>query len=134
MSTGRGAEIRQAAGKILPRADRIGGIFFIGRGIAFATVDKMMVMPSPEATVRRPKSVCILLDCGTKGQNVVCGTLKTYMYAGSIATYTVAIGERKMIIDQYTPRDAQRFQHADKVEVEIPRSVHLRKKKKDSSG
>jgi len=52
------------------------------------------------------------------------------LYAGSIAKCTVAIGERKMIIDQYNPRDAQRFQHADKVEVEIPRSVHFLKKKK----
>jgi ABC-type Fe3+/spermidine/putrescine transport system ATPase subunit len=84
--------------------------------------------------VIRPESVCISLDCGTKRQNVVCGTLKTYMYAGSIAKCTVAIGERKMIIDQYNPRDAQRFQHADNVEVEIPRSVHLLQKKKGSSG
>ena len=60
---------------------------------------------------------------------MVCGTLKSYMYAGSIAKCTVTIGERKMIIDQYNPRDAQQFQHADKVEVEIPRSVHLLKKK-----
>ncbi len=84
--------------------------------------------------VIRPESVSISLDCGTKRQNVVCGTLKTYMYAGSIAKCTVAIGERKMIIDQYNPRDAQRFQHADRVEVEIPRGVHLLKKKKGSFG
>jgi hypothetical protein len=84
--------------------------------------------------VIRPESVCISLDFGSKQQNVVCVTLRTYMYAGSIAKCAIAIGERKMIIDQYNPRDAQRFQHADNVEVEIPRSVHLLKKKKGSSG
>ena len=80
--------------------------------------------------VIRPESVSLSLDCGTGRQNVLCGILKTYMYAGSIAKCTVLIGERKMIVDQYNPRDAQKFQHADKVEVEIPRSVHLLKKKK----
>ena len=63
-------------------------------------------------------------------KNVICGTLKSYMYAGSLAKCTVAIGEKKMIIDQYNPRDAQHFKQAEKVEVEIPRSVHLLKKKK----
>jgi hypothetical protein len=52
------------------------------------------------------------------------------MYAGSIAKCTVTIGDRTMIIDQYNPRDAQHFKHAEKVEVEIPRSVRLLKKKK----
>ena len=35
-----------------------------------------------------------------------------------------------MIIDQCNSRFAQHFKHAEKVEVEIPRSVHLLKKKK----
>ena len=80
--------------------------------------------------VIRPESVNLLLDCGTQRQNRICGTLKSYMYAGSIAKCTVAIGDKKMIIDQYNPRDAQHFKNAEKVEVEIPRSVHLLKKKK----
>ena len=80
--------------------------------------------------VIRPESISLALDCGQKGQNKICGTLKTYMYAGSIAKCTVMIGDKKMIIDQYNPRDAQQFLHAAKVEVEIPRSVHLLKKKK----
>jgi len=35
-----------------------------------------------------------------------------------------------MIIDQCNSRFTQHFKHAEKVEVEIPRSVHLLKKKK----
>jgi hypothetical protein len=80
--------------------------------------------------VIRPESICLSLDCGSKRPNVICGTLKSYMYAGSLAKCTVAIGDKKMIIDQYNPRDAQHFKQAEKVEVEIPRSVHLLKKKK----
>ncbi len=81
--------------------------------------------------VIRPESLSLSLDCGRKKPNVICGTLTSYMYAGSIAKCTVAIGDRqKMIIDQYNPRDAQRFLHAAKVDVEIPRSVHLLRKKK----
>jgi ABC-type Fe3+/spermidine/putrescine transport system ATPase subunit len=80
--------------------------------------------------VIRPESVSLSLDCGTGKQNVICGTLKSYMYAGSIAKCTVMIGDKKMIIDQYNPRDAQQFLRAAQVEIEIPRSVHLLKKKK----
>jgi ABC-type Fe3+/spermidine/putrescine transport system ATPase subunit len=79
--------------------------------------------------VIRPESVNISLDRGGKGPNVLSGALKSYMYAGSLAKCTVMIGDRIMIIDQYNPRDAQRFKHAEKVEVEIPRRVHLLKKK-----
>jgi ABC-type Fe3+/spermidine/putrescine transport system ATPase subunit len=79
--------------------------------------------------VIRPESVNISLDRGGKGPNVLSGALKSYMYAGSLAKCTVMIGDRTMIIDQYNPRDAQQFKHAEKVEVEIPRSVHLLKKK-----
>jgi len=78
--------------------------------------------------VIRPESVNISLNCGGKSQNVLCGALKSYMYAGSIAKCTVTIGDRTMIIDQYNPRDAQHFKQAERVEVEIPRSVHLLKK------
>jgi len=80
--------------------------------------------------VIRPESVSLSIDCKQGGRNVLCGNLKSYMYAGSLAKCTVMIGEKKMIIDQYNPRDAKHFKHAEKVEVEIPRSVHLLKKKK----
>ncbi len=79
--------------------------------------------------VIRPESVNISLNGGGKSQNVLSGALKSYMYAGSIAKCTVTIGDRSMIIDQYNPRDAQHFKNAEKVNVEIPRSVHLLKKK-----
>ena len=80
--------------------------------------------------VVRPESVTLSVDCGIRKKNVICGTLRSYMYAGSLAKCTVAIGAKKMVIDQYNPRDAQRFTHADSVEVEIPRSVHLLKRGK----
>ena len=80
--------------------------------------------------VIRPESVNLGMDCGRAGNNPICGMLKSYMYAGSIAKCTVMIGDKKMIVDQYNPRDAMHFKHAEKVEVEIPRSVHLLKKKK----
>ncbi len=59
--------------------------------------------------VVRPESVSLSLDCGVRRKNVICGTLKSYMYAGSMAKCTVMIGEQKMVIDQYNPRDAQQF-------------------------
>ena len=78
--------------------------------------------------VIRPESVSLSVDCGNHKLNGICGTLVSYMYAGSIAKCTVKIGEKKMIVDQYNPRDAEHFLHAAKVEVEIPQNVHLLKK------
>jgi len=80
--------------------------------------------------VVRPESITLSLDFGIKRPNVVCGTLKSYMYAGSLAKCTVVIGTMKMIVDQYNPSDAHHFKQAEKVEVEIPRRVHLLKKKR----
>ena len=48
----------------------------------------------------------------------------------SFSGYRGTIGDRTMIIDQCNSRFAQHFKHAEKVEVEIPCSVHLLKKKK----
>ncbi len=80
--------------------------------------------------VIRPESVALSIACKQGRQNVLCGRLNSYMYAGSLAKCTVMIGNKKMIIDQYNPRDAKYFKNAEDVEIEIPRSVHLLKKKK----
>ena len=45
--------------------------------------------------VIRPESVTLSLDCGSRRKNVICGTLKSYMYAGSLAKCTVTIGEQE---------------------------------------
>lgn len=78
--------------------------------------------------VIRPESVALSLNYGGKNPNVIHGKLKSYMYAGSLAKCTVMIGKDKMIIDQYNPRDAEKFLHAAEVDVEIPRRIHLLKK------
>lgn len=80
--------------------------------------------------VVRPEAATLSRDVGIKRPNVVCGTLKSYMYAGSLAKCTVEIGTMKMIIDQYNPTDTHHFREAERVAVEIPRRVHLLKKAK----
>lgn len=79
--------------------------------------------------VVRPESVALSLDFGVKRPNTVRGILKSYMYAGSLAKCTVEIGATRMIIDQYNPSDAHHFKQAEEVMVEIPRRVHLLRKK-----
>ena len=92
-------------------------------------LDQEDIEPGDEVLmVVRPESVTLSLGFGAKRPNVVCGTLKSYMYAGSLAKCTVEIGTMKMIIDQYNPSDAHHFKQAERVEVEIPRRVHLLKR------
>jgi ABC-type Fe3+/spermidine/putrescine transport system ATPase subunit len=80
--------------------------------------------------VIRPESVILSLPSGGNRRNVLRGKLKSYMYAGSIAKCTVTVGERTMVIDQYNPRDAQRYRNAAEIEIEVPRNVHLLRKEK----
>ena len=75
--------------------------------------------------VIRPESVKLSISGNGGGSNACRGILKSYMYAGSIAKCTVAIGDKKMIIDQYNPREAEKFRPGSEVEIEIPRDVHI---------
>jgi len=50
------------------------------------------------------------------------------MYAGNLAKYTVKIGDKDMIVDQYNPKDSHRFRKKDKVEIVVPRTVHALKR------
>jgi ABC-type Fe3+/spermidine/putrescine transport system ATPase subunit len=89
-------------------------------------LDQPGIAPGDDVVmVIRPESVTLALDCGSQKRNVLCGTLESYMYAGSLAKCTVSIGDRTMVVDQYNPRDARHFQHAGQVAIEIPRNVHL---------
>ncbi len=78
--------------------------------------------------VVRPESVNLSISGNGCRPNCCKGVLKSYMYAGSIAKCTVEIGDKKMIIDQYNPREAERFHPGAEVDVEIPRNVHILKR------
>jgi ABC-type Fe3+/spermidine/putrescine transport system ATPase subunit len=108
---GGGVVVETAHGRLEVQLDQAG----IGPG------DDVLV-------VIRPESVTLSLEAGAAGPNVLRGSLQSYTYAGPVARCTVAVGDRTMLVDQYNPRDARRFQHADRVAVEVPRRVHLLKR------
>lgn len=80
--------------------------------------------------VIRPESVSLLPSHGMEGQNTFHGTVKSYMYAGNLAKYTVQFGDHEMIVDHYNPRDSEQFKKHDKVKITIPRNVHALKLKR----
>jgi ABC-type Fe3+/spermidine/putrescine transport system ATPase subunit len=79
--------------------------------------------------VIRPESIGLSIDAVPGRPNVLAGTLEMYTYAGALAKCSVAIGGHTLIVDQYNPRDARHFKDARRVAVEIPRSVHLLKRR-----
>ncbi len=79
--------------------------------------------------VVRPESVNLTISGNGKKPNTCQGVLKSYMYAGSIAKCTVEIGSKRMIIDQYNPREAEKFRPGAEIQVEIPRNVHILRRK-----
>lgn len=78
--------------------------------------------------VIRPESVTLSSDSGNSGINRFHGKVESSMYAGSLAKYTVKFGDREMVIDHYNPMGSQKFRKNDKVEVTVPRNVHLLKR------
>ncbi len=78
--------------------------------------------------VIRPESISLLPSYGVETQNTFHGTVKSHMYAGNLAKYTVQFGDREMVVDHYNPRGSEQFQKNDKVKITIPRSIHVLKK------
>jgi ABC-type Fe3+/spermidine/putrescine transport system ATPase subunit len=106
-----------------------GAVVATAYGMLEIALDQPGIAPGDDVVmVIRPESVTLALDKESPGRNVICGTLQSYMYAGSLAKCTVSIGDRTMVVDQYNPRDARHFQHAGQVAIEIPRTVHLLRK------
>ena len=79
--------------------------------------------------VIRPETVTLLPAEGSQDeQNMLYGTIESHMYAGNLSKYTVAIGNRKIIVDQYNPKDSALFRRKDQVKLEVPRTVHALKR------
>ena len=78
--------------------------------------------------VIRPESVSLSIASGNTGTNRFHGDVESSMYAGSLAKYTVKFGKREMVIDHYNPMGSQKFRKNDKVEVTVPRNVHILKR------
>lgn len=76
--------------------------------------------------VIRPETMDIAPSNGTARQNVLHGTLSRYVYTGAQAKCHVLLsGKREMLVDISDPRDHVPVRENDKVEVTIPRNVHV---------
>jgi spermidine/putrescine ABC transporter ATP-binding subunit len=82
----------------------------------------------------RPETVCLSSPDRTREANIFHGSIESSMYAGSLVKYVVDMGGRKMIVDQYNPRDAGLFKEGDKVAVMVPRNIHVLKSESRTKG
>ncbi len=78
--------------------------------------------------VIRPETVSLAPSNGTERPNTLQGIIQSQMYAGNLAKYTVKVGDREIIVDQYNPKDSLRFKNMEKVEIIIPQSAHILKR------
>jgi ABC-type Fe3+/spermidine/putrescine transport system ATPase subunit len=78
--------------------------------------------------VIRPESVALSPWGGGRGPNTFGGSVESQIYAGSLAKYTIKFGKRAMVVDQYNPMGSTKFSRDEKVEVAIPRKVHMLKR------
>lgn len=76
--------------------------------------------------VIRPETVtCHLPEDVTGRPNIIEGVVDKYMYAGSLAKYTIRIGDKYLVMDQYNPKDQITFAEKSRVAVEIPQNCHI---------
>lgn len=78
--------------------------------------------------VVRPESVTMLPPESGERQNTFHGEVSNYMYAGNLVKYTVRLGNKEIVIDQYNPKDSALFRRGDRVSFTIPETVHALKK------
>ncbi|HIJ55073.1 MAG TPA: ABC transporter ATP-binding protein [Deltaproteobacteria bacterium] len=78
--------------------------------------------------VIRPETLSLSADQAGKQANTFHGVIESFMYAGSLVKYTVKVEDREMIVDQYNPKDATKFQRGDKITITVPRTTHALKK------
>ena len=79
--------------------------------------------------VIRPETVSLSTVNKGEKKNTFQGMIESRMYAGNLAKYTVSLGERKIVIDQYNPRGSELFQEGEKVSIMVPRNVHVLNRK-----
>jgi len=78
--------------------------------------------------VIRPEAVVLLPPENVEQQNTFHGVVSNYMYAGNLVKYTVRLGDKELVIDQYNPKDATHYRRGDRVSFFIPDTVHALKR------
>jgi len=83
----------------------------------------------------RPEAVRIDTGKSAGQMNSFPGSIRSVMYAGSTVKYTVAVGGKDLIVDEYDPTTHGIRGMGERVVAEIPRNVHiLRADSRTSSG
>jgi spermidine/putrescine ABC transporter ATP-binding subunit len=78
--------------------------------------------------VIRPEAVALLTPESREQQNTFHGMVSNYMYAGNLVKYTVRLGDKELVIDQYNPKDSIHYRRGDRVSFFIPETVHALKR------
>ncbi|MCP4672936.1 MAG: ABC transporter ATP-binding protein [Desulfobacula sp.] len=74
--------------------------------------------------VIRPETVKLFPSDAEDLPNMLTGKIEHSMYAGNLVKYTIKCGDRKILIDQYNPKDSIKFKRGDNIKFTIPRTVH----------
>jgi ABC-type Fe3+/spermidine/putrescine transport system ATPase subunit len=77
--------------------------------------------------VIRPEAVTLLPPGSEEQHNVFGGEVSNYMYAGNLVKYTLRLGEKELVVDQYNPKDSAHYKKGDRVSFTIPETAHALK-------
>jgi ABC-type Fe3+/spermidine/putrescine transport system ATPase subunit len=75
--------------------------------------------------VVRPETIEISSARPGGQSNCVLGEVEIGMYVGSLAKYTIQVGDQKIIVDQPNPRETGLFKTGEKVYLSIPDTIHM---------
>lgn len=79
--------------------------------------------------VVRPETMHICRSNGTSKHSILQGTVRRYIYTGALAKCHVElVTGKEIIVDISDPRDHERYVPGDRVDVTIPKKVHILKR------
>jgi len=73
----------------------------------------------------RPEAIRLEIRKSAGPMNFFAGSIRSVMYAGSTVKYTVDVGGKDLIVDEYDPTTHGIRRMGERVVAEIPRSVHI---------
>ncbi|MCE5333654.1 MAG: ABC transporter ATP-binding protein [Desulfobacteraceae bacterium] len=114
---------------IIRVSTQLGPLEVFSNGGDFQTGEAVKLIVRPEhITICASQSPAGCTGKAPDGNGQLVGQVIDAMYTGSIVKYNVSIGESKLIVEQYNPRECGVFSDGQRISMKISRDVHILRK------
>lgn len=110
----------------------LGALEVLSNGGDYRSGDAVKLVIRPEHIQIGAMEACSDWDGGgAAGNEGLIGEITDSMYTGSIVKYNVNVGNNKLIVEQYNPRECGVFCDGQKIRMKISPDVHILRKREN---